>query len=80
MQISLKSGTLTHAEFLKTLFLRENFCGQESERGVNSILTTICVFDQLPEKIELFAWWQLLRLVERIIFKKKLSKTEEEPF
>ena len=40
--------------FLKS-FLKGKFCGLESERGVNSILITpLCVFDQLPEKIELF--------------------------
>ena len=36
---------------------------------------TILRFDQLPENIQLFAWWHLFRLVKRIIFKKCLSKT-----
>ena len=31
------------------------------------IYNLVCVFDQLPEKIELFAWWHFFRLVERII-------------
>ena len=64
--------------FLKP-FLREKFCSLESETktGVNSILITILRFDQLPKKIELFAWWYLFRLVnfKRIIFF-KLSKTD----
>ena len=36
-------------------FLREQFCGLESERGVNSILNTVLHFDQIPEKTQLFA-------------------------
>ena len=35
-----------------------------------------CVFDRLSEKIEIFAWWHLFRLVRRIIFKKNNSKTD----
>ena len=58
------------------MFLRSIFflILRSSERGVNSILTT--VFDQFPEEIEFFAWWHLFQLVARIIFKKELSKTD----
>ena len=35
-------------------------------------------FYRLPEKMDIFAWswWHLFRLVERIILKRKLSKTD----
>ena len=39
-------------------------------------IPVFCVFDQFPGKIEFFAWWHLIRLVKRIIFKKNLSKTD----
>ena len=39
-------------------------------------MTTILRFDQLPEKIQFFAKWHLIQLVERIIFKKNLSKMD----
>ena len=34
-------------------------------------------FDQIPKKIELFIWWHLFRLVERIIFKKNTKAHSE---
>ena len=37
-------------------------------------------FNRLPEEIELFAWWHLIRLVERIIFKKNCAKRTDIPF
>ena len=49
----------------------------EWERGKLYFDHHFAFFDRFPEEIELFAWWHLIRLVERIILKKKnLSKTD----
>ena len=58
------------------LFLKGTILQSESRRGVNSILITILHFFYLPDKIQLSGWRNLFRLIERIIFTKKLSKTD----
>ena len=65
------------ADFLKTLFKGNNFAvwRERVREGQIRFLSPFWVFDQLPKKIKLFAWWHLFRLVERIIFNKKLFKT-----
>ena len=62
--------------FFKTLFKGNTFAVRRVREGLIRFWSPFCIFYRLPEKIELFTWWHLLRLVERIIFKINVSKTD----
>ena len=69
---------LSYFKFFKTLSKGNNFSvwRVREARGKSDFDHHFCVFDNLTEKIELFAWWHLFRPVKRIIFTIKKYQTD----